>query len=60
MTEPIRAADVLSKDAAHTSPWMRCKECDRLTRKYEAEGMSTSDAQAVAEAAHMRKVGGLY
>lgn len=56
---PTTARDVLAQDAAHTSPWTMCKECDRLTRKYEAQGMTTSDAQGTAEADHMRALGSL-
>ncbi len=59
MTTPSTARDVLAMDGKHTSPWMQCKECERLTRKFEAEGLTTSDAQGAAEAAHMREMGGL-
>lgn len=39
---------------AHSRNFATCKECERLTRQFEREGMSTSDAQAAAEAEHMK------
>lgn len=59
------AAHVLAQDRApsgtggHTAPWYNCRQCDALTRNFERQGMSTSDAQAAAEAQHMKAMGGL-
>lgn len=58
-TRPTTAADVLAMDAAHTQPSLMCKECDRLVRKYEAQGMTHGDATGVAQADHLKATGRL-
>jgi hypothetical protein len=41
-------------DGPHTAHWAHCPECTALTRQLEAEGLTTSDAQGVAEATHAK------